>query len=152
QQATEKPASTVRFADIRFATNGIEVHGLPYHSPLAGETAEADTANGSSGNDTQGSAQFIGNVLTTDRNTITVGGQVANINDVDWYQFDLNADQTTFYSTTFNTFSAIFDIDYADGLARPDTTISVFDQNGTLIYVGRNGNETSDQATSGSDL
>ncbi|MBW8885870.1 MAG: hypothetical protein JF612_14090, partial [Planctomycetia bacterium] len=117
QQATEKPASTVRFADIRFATTGIEVHGLPYHSPLGGETAESDTANGSSGNDAQSSAQFLGNVLTTDKNTITVGGQIANINDVDWYQFDLNADLTTIYGSGFN-----------------------------------NGNQGSDQATTGSDL
>src|SRR5439155_22160677 len=104
----------------------------------------------------QSGAQFIGNVLTTDKNTITVGGQVANLNDVDWYQFDLNADLTTFYSNTYNTFSAIFDIDYADGLARPDTTISVFDQDGTLIYVGRNGNngpdEPAGQGSSASDL
>jgi hypothetical protein len=157
QQATEKPASTVRFADIRFATNGIEIHGLPYHSPLAGETAEAATASGSSANDTQAGAQFIGNVLTTDHNTLTVGGQIANINDVDWYRFDLNADQQTIYGGGFNTFAAIFDMDYADGLARPDTTISVFDQDGTLIYIGRNSNNAADgpaagQGSSASDL
>ena len=43
QQTDEKPGSTVRFADIRYATTGIDVRGLPAHSPLVGETAEAGT-------------------------------------------------------------------------------------------------------------
>src|SRR5436190_23185203 len=40
QQKDEKPGSTIRFADIRYATNAIEVHGLPFHSPLTGESVE----------------------------------------------------------------------------------------------------------------
>jgi hypothetical protein len=145
QQEDQKPGSTVRFSDIHYATNGIEVHGLPSHTPLAGETAEAND----NGNATQSGAQFLGNALTVDKNTISVGGQIANINDVDWYQFDLNADLTTFYASGFNTWASIFDIDYADGIARPDTTISVFDQSGALIYIGRNGSPTSDLPAAG---
>jgi hypothetical protein len=144
-QQDQKPGSTVRFADIRFATNGIEVHGLPQHSPLAGETAEADTANNSAGNDAQSGAQFLGNLLVTDKNTISVGGQISSLNDVDWYQFDLNAPLTQIFGGGLTSFATMFDIDYADGLARPDTTISVFDSSGSLIYVGRDGSNQADQ-------
>ena len=45
-------------AEILYATNGIEVLGMPGHSPLAGETAESTTAN-----DVLGSAQPLGNLL-----------------------------------------------------------------------------------------
>ena len=34
QQLDEKPGSFIEGADIRFATNGIEVIGMPAHSPL----------------------------------------------------------------------------------------------------------------------
>ncbi len=34
------PGSTIRYADIRYAQNGIEVLGLPKHSPLLGEVSE----------------------------------------------------------------------------------------------------------------
>jgi hypothetical protein len=43
QQLDEFPGSTVRYADIRYATNGIELRGLPGHSPLVGESAEVGT-------------------------------------------------------------------------------------------------------------
>ena len=45
QQVDEVPGSTIRNAEILYATNGIEVLGMPGHSPLAGETAESTTAN-----------------------------------------------------------------------------------------------------------
>ena len=50
KQVDEYPGSTVRFADIRYATNGIEILGLPAHSPLVGETGEVnDAPNGPGG-------------------------------------------------------------------------------------------------------
>ena len=36
QQDNEVPGSTVQYADIRFATTGIEVRGVPGNSPLLG--------------------------------------------------------------------------------------------------------------------
>ena len=36
----ELPGSTVQYADIRFATNGVEILGKPEHSPLVAETVE----------------------------------------------------------------------------------------------------------------
>lgn len=151
QQKDEKPGSTIRFADIRYATNAIEVHGLPYHSPLTGTTAEAND----SGNNTSAGAQNIGNLLQVDQNTISVGGQLSSATDVDWYQFDLDFDLLQFvngYTNGVKTWPTIFDIDYADGLSRPDTTLSVFDNAGHLLLIGRNSNVQDDQSTSTSAL
>ncbi|HEY2414173.1 MAG TPA: choice-of-anchor L domain-containing protein, partial [Pirellulaceae bacterium] len=151
QQKDEKPGSTIRFADIRYATNAIEVHGLPYHSPLLGETSEAsDTTN-----NTFAGAQNIGNLLQVDKNTITVGGQLSSATDVDWYQFDLDFDLLQYvngYTDGWKTWSTMFDIDYADGLSRPDTTLSVFDDTGKLILIGRDSNVQDDQGTTTANL
>ncbi|MDA1229485.1 MAG: DVUA0089 family protein, partial [Planctomycetota bacterium] len=46
-QRDEAPGSTVRFADIRFATNGIEMYGLNAHSPLSAEAGEGGGDNSS---------------------------------------------------------------------------------------------------------
>src|SRR5439155_25375080 len=88
QQKEEKPGSVIRFADLRYATNAIDISGLPNHSPLAGETVEANDT----GNNTFSGAQIVGNLLQVDRNTISVGGQLSTATDVDWYRFDLDFD------------------------------------------------------------
>jgi hypothetical protein len=145
RQQDEKPGSTVKFADIRYATNAIEVHGLPYHSPLAGETVEADNA----ANDTFAGAQNIGNLLEVDHGTISVGGQLSSTSDVDWYRFDLNFDLLQVvggYTDGLKSWSTLFDLDYGDGLSRANATISVFDQNGRLIFVGRDSDVQDDQS------
>ena len=40
QEKDEIPGSTVRFSNIAYAQNGIEVRGQPIHGPLQGEAAE----------------------------------------------------------------------------------------------------------------
>ncbi len=58
-----------------------------------------------------------------------------------WFQFNLNYDLVQSIANTsdgLKTFAAMFSVNYADGLTRPDTTISVFDQSGNLILIGRN--------------
>lgn len=147
QQVDEIPGSSIRNATILYATNGIEVIGMPGHSPLLGESAESTAAN-----EDLASAQQLGNLLTTDRNAISVGGNLATDTDVDWYQFSLAYDLIQAIAgknAGGKTWSTIFDIDYADGLSRPDTTISVFDANGNLILVSRDSNITDDQPGSG---
>ncbi len=77
---------------------------------------------------------------------------LATDTDVDWYQFTLAYDLIQAIAgknAGGKTWSTIFDIDYADGLSRPDTTISVFDANGNLILVSRDSNITDDQPGSG---
>ena len=66
RQQDEHPGSTVVSSDIRYATNGIEVLGVPGHSPLGGDTADRELSGGSS-NNTLATAQNVGNVLDSDR-------------------------------------------------------------------------------------
>ena len=40
-------------------------------------------------------------------------------------------------SAALQTFAAMFQVDYADGLSRPDTTISIFNSQGQLLLIGR---------------
>jgi VCBS repeat-containing protein len=144
RQVVEKPGSTIRNADIRYATNGIEVIGLPKHSPLSAESRET-----SGPNNTFAEAQPLGNLLTSDRNTISVGGSLSSATDVDWYSFTLDYDLIQAVggrSDGFRTWATIFDIDYADGLARPDTVLSVFDADGNLILVSRDSNIEDDRS------
>jgi hypothetical protein len=147
RQRDEKPGSTVRYADIRFPATGIDVEGLPRNSLLAGETGE--DAGGA--NDAFGVAQYVGNLLQTDRNTISIAGRISSATDVDWYTFALNYEQIQAIAgvnASGQTFATMFDIDYADGF-RGDLTISVFDDTGRLIYVGRDSNVADDQPRAG---
>lgn len=144
RQVDEKPGSTVRFADIRFATNGIEILGQPSHSPLLGESSEKTGTN-----ETIDNAQGLGNLLTSDRNTLAVSGTLSNGSDVDWYTFEMGYDLIQVIggrSDGGKTFSTIFDIDYADGLTRADTTLSIFDDQGRLILISRDSDVEDDQA------
>lgn len=154
RQVDEQPGSTVRYADIRFATNGIELRGLPAHSPLMGEGAEqAGDLNalgqyvGGTNNTTAG-AQNLGPFLQTDRNTLSVSGSLGAGSDVDFFQFTVDYSQVQVIgglSDGGKFFPTMFDIDWADGLTRPDTIIAVYDENRDLIYVGRDSDTADDQ-------
>lgn len=145
RELDEIPGSTVQFADIRYATNGIEILGMPGHSPLLGESAET-TAD----NNTRANAQDLGNVLTVDRGAISVAGSLSDYNDVDWYKIVLDWDKIDDYpdgtGIRHDDFaSLIFDIDFASGVGRPDTSLALFDETGTLIYVAQNSGIEDDQ-------
>ena len=143
RQRDEKPGSTVRYADIRFPTIGIDVIGLPRNSPLVGETAESTTAN-----DSLATAQQLDNLLQIDRNTISLAGTTDNANDVDWYSFTVDYDKIQSIGGINNggkTWSTVFDLDYSAA----DLTLSVFDASGRLLYVGRNSNIADDQPGAG---
>jgi len=86
REENEIPGSTVQMADIRYAATGIEVTGGVNHSPLIGEAAEAVNAQGNDSNDTRRTADDLGNLLASDRGTISVAGELATATDVDWYQ------------------------------------------------------------------
>ncbi len=153
RQIDEKPGSIVQFADIRFATNGIEVSGLPFHSPLLGETSENGTDNDSVGN-----AQQLGNLLESDRNAISIAGSLSADDDVDFYQFNSDYASTIYgpsieripgVNAADKTWSTVFDIDYADGLTRADSSLIVFDGSGVPILIGRESNVADDQPAAG---
>lgn len=149
REVDEVPGSTVRYADIRNATNGIELIGLPGHSPLLGEVGES-----SSPNNTQATAQNIGNLLNVDRSAIAVSGSLSNFTDVDWYAFNINYLGLQGLQEVSRVAATMFDIDYADGFERPDTIISVFDATGRLVLMSRDSSIADDlpRTLSGADL
>ncbi|MCU0870776.1 MAG: pre-peptidase C-terminal domain-containing protein, partial [Pirellulaceae bacterium] len=247
RETDELPGSTVQAADIRYATNGIELFGLPAHSPLTGEAAEAVDTLGNDDNDVWTGADVLGNLLNTDRGTLSVAGNIAahevqalvfptppvqgnyvltfggratrNIPfnadaaaiqyalqslptigpgnlvvagsvangftlkfqgtlanqdvgqitaasgapaidvvplvatvvdgrawDVDWYQFDVRYDSVAPEVAAQQQYvSTIFDIDYADGLARANTNLWIFDAQGRLVLAGRDSDVPEDR-------
>jgi hypothetical protein len=147
REVDEFPGSSINYADIRFATTGVEVLGLPKHSPLVGELGEVENGQ----DPTPGNAQNLGNLLSTDRQAISLAGNLATASDVDWYRFDLTY-QSISPTGLINYFSTVFDIDYADGLGRPNTSMYIFDSQGRLILSGLNSNVADDRGTALSDL
>lgn len=120
------PGSVVQNADVRYAIDGISVLGKPEQSPLLGTSSESNIVHNS-----PQTAQYLGNLLQTDKNTITISGSLpapttTNPLPVDWFSFQLNYDLVQKITGTGQTFASMFQINYADGLARPDTTISVY--------------------------
>lgn len=153
RELDEVPGSTVQAADIRFATTGIELVGMPAHSPLAGEAAEInDPASATrDDNNDQATADVLGNLLNTDRGTLSVAGELFTSGDVDWYQFEVRYDSIDDQNTLDpRHLATIFDIDYADGFARPNTNLWVFDDQGRLVLIGRDSN-TPDDRPAGAD-
>ena len=94
--------------------------------------------------------------MTSDASGISVAGNLSKAGEVDWFKFDLNYDLVSGFNPLSNLsrfFPTMFQINYADGLQRPDTTISVFDSSGNLIYIGRD-SENADslpRSSTGSD-
>ncbi|MEW4453880.1 GEVED domain-containing protein [Bremerella sp. JC817] len=134
-EVDELAGSTIQFADIRYAENGISIYGQPGHSPVLGESADVEN------NDTKGSAQNLGNVLNSDRGAISVAGEIDDEEgtDVDWYQFSLDFDGIQAIAGQSNTnqyASLVIDLDFAAGAGGPNTVISVYTADGTLVYFG----------------
>ncbi|MFO0913884.1 MAG: NF038122 family metalloprotease [Pirellulales bacterium] len=138
-QKDEKPGSTVRSADIRFAQDGIRLRGLPQNSELTGEIVEDASPNDSQSlprarisrvfQDVDfAGPQKVGNVLSTNHGTISISGQLEAPGDVDMYLFEVRFDNTQqIPNVTPPSFAdIIIDMDYADGLAGPDTAVSIF--------------------------
>ncbi|HEX5446378.1 MAG TPA: PPC domain-containing protein, partial [Pirellulales bacterium] len=139
QEQVEVPGSEVQYADIRYATTGIDVEGLPAHSPLIANST--GTGAGS-----QGSAQDLGDLITSDTSSINVGGNLTDPATVNWYKFELTyAEIQVIGPPSGKTWSTVFDVGYADGLTRPNTEIDVYDSAGNLIYVGRDSNVADQQ-------
>ena len=148
QQTDEVAGSTIRYSDIRYATNGIEATGLPLHSPLLGELSESNQEE--VGSNPVIDSIVLGNLFNYDRGAASVAGKIASVADVDWFRFTINRQLSTdLYSDKHQ--SVIFDIDYADGLGRPDTSLWVFRANAAgnptqLVLIGRDSDITDDKA------
>ena len=135
RELDEIPGTTVRYADIRFANNGVELFGQVAHSPLIGEVAETTAVN-----DAFSTPQDIGNLLTTERGTLSVAGELTG-GDIDWYRLELDwRDLDSAYPIA----STVFDLDYADGLARANTHIFVYNTDGQLVLASGDSNIADD--------
>lgn len=155
RQKDEKPGSTVRYADIRFAANAIAIEGLPQHSPLLGEALETSTANGPGQ-----TPQALGNLLQSDQNVISVGGNLSSADDSDFFQFNIDYATTSLgpsiqsipgVNAGGKTWTTVFDVDYADGVTRADSTLIIYDAAGVPILIGRESNVEADQPAAGNN-
>ncbi|MEM6979149.1 MAG: hypothetical protein AAF539_05725, partial [Planctomycetota bacterium] len=170
----EFPGSVVQFADLRYANHGIHVRGLPGESPLLGEAGENENAIGlgfasndiletvAIGNDDTAPLarpQLVGNLLDSKAGVISTSGTLDTSFDVDFYQLDIDAlAESNLGLNQF--FSTVFDIDYAAGLSRPDTNLSIFyDPDGergsalpSLVLFGSDSNVADDLSGEEVDL
>jgi hypothetical protein len=93
----------------------------------------------------------VGNLLQTDRNTISIAGNISGQTDVDWYTFALNYEQIQVIgglSNGLKSWATMIDLDYGDGF-RGDLSLWLFDSTGKLIFAGRDSNVASDQPGAG---
>jgi hypothetical protein len=154
RELDEVPGSTVRYADIRYAENGIQVIGLPKHSPLVGEAAEDEGAsaffasNDSFFIDPDGppgrQPQRLGNLFTSDRAVLSIAGGLSSSLDVDFYRFDVQYGGVGASASQHAWLT--LDMDYASGLASADTNVVVFDSTGRPVLIGRDSNISDDRS------
>lgn len=152
REPDEVPGSTIRYADIRYAQNGIETIGLPKHSPLIGEVAEDELAGFQASNDNPTidatipgqRAQHIGNLFNSDRAVQSIAGSLSGAGDVDFYEFEVRYDAINSPATHHAWLT--FDLDYADGISRPDTTVVIFDSALRPVLIGRDSNIADDRS------
>ncbi|MFM8574246.1 MAG: hypothetical protein ACKOAU_21815, partial [Pirellula sp.] len=155
QERQEIAGSTVRYADLRYATNGIEIFGNTMHSPLVGEFAEPLIDGGIQ----PSTAIDVGNVMVNDRAGVSIAGNLTTAADIDWFDFSVGRDEDSIQKLPSNTpntalrvdahGSLIFDIDYADGVGRANTQLWVFRRdaggNRTLVLTADDSNIQDDQ-------
>lgn len=153
REEQEWAGSSINYADIRYAMNGVHLRGLPGESPLIGEAAEDESVrNGqfyanndvaTGGGVTTGGfgggffgranvdkqignrPQYVGNLLDSAKGAISVAGNISSSTDVDFYMLEINQKDIVGSMNGGNA-SVVFDMDYADGLNRPDTSLNIF--------------------------
>ncbi len=140
----EVPGSSIQFADIRNAVNGIEILGQPAHSPLLGEITEVDVAN-----EDRANAQVLGNILSADRGAVSLTGSISSVDDIDWYEFEVQLEGIQRIAGGPNAapiYAGItIDMDFTDGLARPNTAIHIFNEAGNLVFSSLDSSIPDDQ-------
>lgn len=148
RETDEKGGTTIRYAKIANAATGIDINGLPTHSPLGGEQRDEEPNNIGS----LLGAQELGNLLNSDRGAISVGGTINTVGETDWYTFTLdytnidgNSPVAAELPSLASLVNTVFDLDYADGLARPNMQMFVFDAGLNLILSNFDSNIADDR-------
>ena len=149
----EVAGSMIQYAFIDYATTGITVVGQPTHSFLGGETTEVETVHLQ--NDSIGTAENIGNLLQSERGTISVSGYMhenltpvtsptRNLDwDEDYYRFEVAAQEIQ--SDDVLNWPVVIDLDWADGLGRANLNLGIYDAGGNLIYWSSDSNVADDR-------
>lgn len=153
REQDEVPGTQIRFSDIRYARTGLQIIGQPFRSPLLGEEYESAGENntfeeaqrlGPFGVEANAESERLSGPLNSDQLSKSIAGQLDDIDDLDWYRFDVQYERLTRDGAPL-FFSAIFDLDYADNFARADMAFYVFDESGTLIMTAGDSNIADDQ-------
>lgn len=147
REVDEVAGSGITYADVRYAQNGLDLRGVPANSPLLGEIGETEIFPNGTNNNVFGRPQPIGNVLQTARQAMSVSGNLDSLTDVDWFTFDIRYQRIT-PTGLREYFATVFDMDYADGIGRPDTSMYLFDAAGNIILAGLGSGLVDDQANS----
>ncbi len=150
QQQNEVGGSAVQYADIRFATRGLDIIGLPNHSPLLGTAASANTS-------ILANIPSLGNLLQSDRGAFSLAGRIDSASDVDFYTFRI--DRPNIQSGN-PAVAVSIDVDYASGYSGPNTSLWLFrvtnpaNPLATLVLTGSDSNIADDRSApgQGSDL
>lgn len=137
RELDEQAGSTIRHADIRNATNGINVVGLPLHSHLVGEIGETNAAN-----EDLLTAQDIGNLLASDVGTLSIAGALDSATDVDIYHFEVRHEHVTVQDETV---PVAIDVDWSSGLSRPSTSAILYDATGNVVVIAEGSNIADDR-------
>lgn len=132
QETDEHAGSTIRYADLRYASSAIVAVGLPAHSPIAGDLFNP------------GGTLDLGNMSNTDRGAVSIAGVIDNTPDT--YQFNVGRDSLQGLNPSDNSMGIVIDVDWADGLARPNTNAYLYNGN-TLIAIGTDSNISDDLIT-----
>ncbi len=75
---------------------------------------------------------------------MTLVGSITDRDDIDWYQFDVQLQEINRTGSPFYA-SFTIDVDYTDGLGRPNTSIYLYDDQGRLIYSSLDSSIPDDQ-------
>ncbi len=152
RQTDEVAGSSVHYADVRYAVNGLEALATPVHSPLLGNNA----ATGATG--TIGAVNInLGDLGRSDRGALSVAGQLSGLTDVAYYEFSIRRNDVQLIQpaggslpTAPTHVSTIFDIDYADGFGGPNTNLWVYNKADLrLVYMGSDSNILDDRSAPG---
>lgn len=182
EEADVFAGTQIRYSDVLYADNGVQIIGGPMHGPLSGEDFEKASDNGTLANaqrlglyDTQftGDPNLAANAvvqadgsilisrddsltnrvdvslnngagpLSSDRLAKNISGTITGLDDVDWYQFEIEYQQLTRDDAALYL-ATVFDIDYADGASRADLSLYVFDVDGNLVLIGGDSNVADD--------
>lgn len=150
QETDEFPGTAIQHADIRYATNGITLPSAPQHSPLTGEFVDTEAPG----------VDDVGHLMNSDRAVISIAGEIDSGTDSDLFTFTVRHFPTQADATGDpadpdkpnptqdpdpTPVSVVFDLDFADGQTRANTTIAVYNEEGALVYIGKDSNIADDQ-------